>query len=842
MAGSDEERGQTRDVSIPDATLTMSGVEETAATPTPSATPLPPRYRDVGRIASGGFGEVRRVYDTMLERVVAMKILHASVAARARLAARFLAEVKLTAGLSHPGIVAVHDFGRLDDGRLWFTMREVRGRTLGDVVAEVHAAADESGFRETASGWTFRRLVDAFARACQAVAYAHRRGIVHRDLKPDNIMVGELGDVLVMDWGLGRRVTDPDESLGGEGGISGDEPHLTQHGDVLGTPAYMPPEQALGQRELHGPQSDVYALGAILYHLLAGRAPYKGDTRTVLARVIAGPPAPVLETARPLRVPEDLALICERAMRRAIGERYPDAEALAGEIVAWLDGARRREQALAIVARARTLEPEIAALSARAAAMRAEASARLEGVRPFDPLDAKQPGWALEDEAARLDVQAALREAEWLEALHGALTIDPDLPEAHAALAVHYRAELLAAERAHRHEDVVRAEARLRAHDRGQHAALLRGEGSLTLVTDPPGAEVLLERYTLRDRRLVPAFVGALGATPLRDVPLAKGSYRLRITAPGRAEIHYPVLIERAAHWDGRAPGDDEPMPIALPPEGELEADDVYVPAGYAWIGGDPQAGDSLPAQRIWIDGFIVKRFAVTNEEYRAFLDDLLQSGRESDALAACPRAQMGMDGERAVFDRDASGVFVLGVDHLGRALSPDAPVTLVDWFGAAAYAAWYAARTGKPWRLLNELEREKAARGADARLVPMGHHLDARFVCSVESVEKNPVVAGVFDDPLDESPYGVRSLGGNTRDYCENAGRRDGPRVVSGRLVRELAQGDEVRAVRGGSWSSPLEFCRAAARFGNPPAARRLTTGVRIGRSYPAQSVSIAR
>src|SRR5690349_13667053 len=265
------------------------------ASPGPSsvAPTLPPRYRDLGRIASGGFGEVRRVFDTALDRMVAMKILHADVAARPKVAARFLSEVKLTAGLAHPGIVAVHDWGRLDDGRLWYTMREVRGRTLGEVIDDVHEAADDAGFHETPSGWTFRRLVDAFGRVCQAVAYAHRRGVVHRDLKPDNIMVGELGDVLVMDWGLGRRVSDVSDitdiaepsavvdSVAPDAGAEG----LTHHGDVLGTPSYMPPEQALGQLELHGPPSDVYALGAILYHLLAGRPPYKGTALWVLAQV-----------------------------------------------------------------------------------------------------------------------------------------------------------------------------------------------------------------------------------------------------------------------------------------------------------------------------------------------------------------------------------------------------------------------------------------------------------------------------------------------------------------------------------------------------------------------------
>ncbi|HWU88430.1 MAG TPA: serine/threonine-protein kinase, partial [Kofleriaceae bacterium] len=359
----DRPRSVEQTVAVDEPASTPSSARPTApvaATPAPDAPPLPERYRDLGRLASGSFGEVRRVLDTALDRAIAMKILHGDYTDRAHTVARFLAEAKLTAGLTHPGVVAVHDWGRLADGRLWFTMREVRGHTFGEVIDELHASPADAGFRETRSGWTFRRCVDAFARVCQAVAYAHRRGIVHRDLKPDNIMVGELGDVLVMDWGLGRRVGDADEPGASDRPPSLDGPaHLTQHGDVIGTPAYMPPEQALGQRELHGPPSDVYALGGILYHLLCGRPPYRGDISLVLAQVVTGPPPPVIEAAYPRRISVELAAICERAMQRAIEDRYPHAEALAADVVAWLDGARRREQALAVVERAGAMAPEI---------------------------------------------------------------------------------------------------------------------------------------------------------------------------------------------------------------------------------------------------------------------------------------------------------------------------------------------------------------------------------------------------------------------------------------------------------------------------------------------------
>ncbi|HLM73377.1 MAG TPA: bifunctional serine/threonine-protein kinase/formylglycine-generating enzyme family protein [Polyangiaceae bacterium] len=803
---------------------------------------LPDRYEDMGRIASGSFGEVRRVWDRLLARASAVKILWLEHADDERKRERFLAEAEITAGLSHPGIVAVHDRGELADGRPWYAMQEVRGRTLEEAFADLHAGKTPEGFSHSQGPAAFRRAVDRLARAAQAVAHAHRHGIVHRDLKPANIMVGDLGEVLVMDWGLARRLGDPAEPPS-RSQPSGDRPpDRTRDGDVLGTPAYMPPEQARGQRSLHGPQSDVYALGAILYHLLTGSPPYKNLGLAPFRAILAGPPEPIMEVARGgPEPPPPLVALCERAMAAAVEARHPNAGAFCEELLAWLDGALRREQAKIALDAAQAQVPLIAALRDRAAALRAEADALLGGARPFDALEKKEPGWAREDEARVLEVEVALRETAWLEAVHGALSVDPELPEAHAALADHYRELLRQAELAHRPVDAARFEARLRAHDRGRYASVLRGEGTLTLISDPAGASVRLERFVERARRLVPEPAGDLGATPFDRIALPHGSYRLRLSSPGRAEVLVPVLIERGGSWDGAPPGEDSPRPIAMPREGELGPNEVYVPAGWTWIGGDPRAGDSLPGRRVWIEGFVIGRFPVTNAEYIAFLNDLLDQRREAEALAVCPRAQLGMDGERLAFARDERGHFSIdtgndiSLDHLGRAQLADAPVTLIDWHGASAYAAWLSARTGKPWRLPNELEREKAARGVDRRLCPAGNHLDARFMRVLESVERNPAIVSVFEDPLDESPYGARGLGGNTRDYCENAWRRDGPRIEGDRLVREIAQGDEVRAARGGAWSSSIEYSRSATRFGNPPSIRRLTTGARVARSYPS-------
>ncbi|WP_434045547.1 MULTISPECIES: bifunctional serine/threonine-protein kinase/formylglycine-generating enzyme family protein [Sorangium] len=793
------------------------------------------RYEDLGCIGRGGMGEVRRVRDRIMGRVLAMKIQSTEACDATPDRARFLAEARLTAALQHPGIVPVHDCGALADGRLWFTMKEVRGRTLGDVIAEMYAAGGGS-----LSPAALRRAIDTFLRVCEAVAYAHSRGVIHRDLKPANVMIGEFGEVLVMDWGLGRPAA---PALGSPAGADGadviEAAPLTQPGEVLGTLLYMAPEQARGEGDRLGAAADVYALGVVLHEILAGRHPYDGHLAAVWSALLSGGLRPV-EALAPHEVPAELAAICARAMALAPEARYPDAGALAADVRSWLDGARRRERALAIVAKARAIQPELAATRARARALRDEARAILDGLRSFDPAEQKARGWRLEDEAERLDRAASLGQIEWMQILRSALNEAPDLREAHEALADHYAEELVEAEEARDARAAARAEALLRQHDRGRHAVLLAGDGALALTTDPAGAEVSLLRYVERDRRLAPEPARELGPAPL-EVTLPRGSYLLKLRAPGHHEASYPVLIERGRRWDGVRPGEAAPRPVRLLRLGQLGEDDVYVPAGWFLAGGDPDAGDSLPRRRLWCDGFVVRRHPVTNAEYLAFLNALVAAGREDEAIECCPRLALG----RAVpgagpdslrFERCDDGRFRLGCIPTDVQEEPRMPVAFVHWRAAMRYAAWYAAETGAPWRLLNELEREKAARGVDGRCVPWGDFLEPTWACMLGSHEGVAGRRPVDDFPLDESPYGLRGAAGNVRDWCINAWKREGPRTEQGVVLLDPADdGDpDFRAARGGAWSTSPNFCRAAGRFASKPGDRFGGMGFRLARSLP--------
>jgi serine/threonine-protein kinase len=762
-----------------------------------------PRYGMLEPIGEGAMGVVLRVYDTLLDRTLAMKILQHWATRHETSCARFQDEARITARLQHPGIVGAQDFGTLSDGRMWFTMPEVHGRTLTDVLRDVHAASSAESWGES-RGWSLRRLVDAWVRVCDTVAYAHQRAVVHRDLKPDNLMVGTFGEVFVMDWGIARlrEASRPEE------GEVRPTPG-TQAGAVLGTPAYMPPEQARGDQDAVGPASDVYALAAVLYALLSARAPYAelGSARAVLRRLLERGPTPLAELPTP-PLPAELVALVESGMAREPAGR-PSATDLANAGRAWLDGVARRERALEAVVRADALVPRIEALRAEAASLRTEAAALLTPIPAHAPAADKQPGWDLEDRAAQVGRAADLDQIAWRTAIQGALDLVPELPEARARLADHYRDRLVRAERDGVEDEAARCEAMLRAWDDGRHAAFLEGTGALTLHTDPPGAEAVLHRFVRRGRRLVPERVRSLGRTPLDAVELPHGSWLVVLSLPDRPPVRYPVAIGRQAHWDGVRPGGRAAFPVRIPEE----PGEPYVPAGWTCSGGDRDAAEALSSRRLWVDGFRLQRNPVTLEAYARFLDALDGAGRE--ACAPRLRSPDPVLGDRLlVFEggRHRPSGLVDGVRY-----HPDSPVTFVSQVAATTYAAWFAAETGEDWRLPHDQEWEKAARGVDGRCFPWGSHAEPSWFCHLPSHAGEPRGVPATAYPDDLSSYGVHGLAGNVRDWCGNAYDREGP--PDGSLVSACFADEAThRMIRGGSWGSNPWFCRAASRFAGPP------------------------
>ncbi len=797
--------------------------------PTPHGEQRFQRYEDLGLIGKGGMGEVRRVRDPDLNRVMAVKILHAEVAQPQHIA-RFVEEAQVTAQLRHPSIVSVHELGRDEQDRIFFTMEEVRGSTLSEVIEELHAASAPQAWGRTLSGWTLERVVEAFRRACEAVAYAHARGVVHRDLKPANVMLGRFGEVILLDWGLAKVFRQ---------GLSDDLPVVTQRsvddglqtvvGRVMGTPAFMPPEQARGEQDRVGTASDVYALGAILYNVLTGHAPYRGGTSQAVVRsVLNGPPRPVTDFEQAPPIPEHLAAICEKAMAREPTARHYDAMELAQDLGGWLDGSQRRAKALELVARARATLPAALTLDEEASRLRTEARELLEPIGSHEPVDRKRPAWVLEDLAEQLERKASMRVLECIRTLLSALNLAPDLADAHAALAEIYKAQHQRAERDHETEEAERLEVLLKYHDRGEHRAYLDGTGALTLVTDPPGARARLFRYAERDRRLVPELLRELGQTPIERMPLGMGTYLVELSAPGHETVRYPVVIGREEHWDGVAPGESRTRAIRLPREGELGPDDVYVPAGWFQSGDDGTAEDNaLPRRRIWVDAMVFRRLPVTYGDYLEFVNDLQLKGDKRGVQRALPRFE-----QLSLFSQRRSGVWEIRDDLQMFRADPRHPVVMIDWFSARAYADWEAARSGQPWRLPDEISWEKAARGVDGRIYPWGNTLDPTWCNMRDSLTGRPRVTDVGAFPVDESPYGVRDLGGNAMDWCQDAFRMTGPPIHRGRAVVREDPG-QPRCIRGGHFYAIGSISRTSHRYRLDPAYRGYMLGFRLARAW---------
>ncbi len=293
-------------------------------------------YQDLGLLARGGMAEIRRVRDVRLDRTLVKKILPVAVHATpldARLVrrlARFLGEARVMSGLQHPAILTVVDFGVDEQGRPFLVMPEVEGRTLDAVFADLRGGHG--------AGTAMVQVVQTLLPACEAVAYAHACGVVHRDLKPSNIMVGRFGEVRVMDWGLAKRIGEPDRRTPSDGDANPST--WTRTGDQIGTPAYMAPEQASGDRDAVGAHTDQYALGAILYEGLTGRRPFADQltettTLAVLAAIRHSLPTPLHRLAP--NVPPELAAIVSKSIARSPSDRYPTVAAMVEDLRAFLE-------------------------------------------------------------------------------------------------------------------------------------------------------------------------------------------------------------------------------------------------------------------------------------------------------------------------------------------------------------------------------------------------------------------------------------------------------------------------------------------------------------------------
>ncbi|MGD9645475.1 MAG: protein kinase [Pirellulales bacterium] len=638
------------------------------------------RFVLMSELGRGGLGRVRLAFDEQIGREVAVKdllpqSLHASEKIR-----RFIDEARVTGQLEHPGIVPVYATGLDADGNPFYAMKRIGGRTLSQAIREFHRLSETDAARPQA----FSELLTVFVSICRTMGFAHRQQVLHRDLKPQNIIVGDFGEAIVVDWGLAKRFVSPtdstmhadtDEFLPGQNGSPEEDanPHAdaahTRAGTIVGTIPYMSPEQALAQPL--DARSDVYALGAILFEILTGSAPFRGERREVLRRVQRGQVTSPRSVAP--HVPRALAAVCLKAMARQAGDRYQSALELADEIVRyqagepvlayrepWYDRSRRwikRHRTAALAATA-----SVAVFAAVYGAWVWQDHRRIEGYA----LQAAQLASEARDAVAREDLATALARFDSAQLiLARAPQLKPQLAEIeHEREAVaeqHEREQALASAETirddlHRAVDEAQFRTMLAARDAAAAARGVDGRrpagddfalanqaveqglaGNVALWMQSPGTTPPIELLTPRERaavtaksrelRLIAAELAAID--PAAESDRASAERALKLLADIPLEPPLQVLYARRAKYyklagDADAAAEADRLAKAIEPGESL---DFFLLGDEALVADDyPKAADyftqalRLDPERFWAQYFL----AATQ----------LQMGQPRDALA----------------------------------------------------------------------------------------------------------------------------------------------------------------------------------------------------------------
>ncbi|HEY3255323.1 MAG TPA: SUMF1/EgtB/PvdO family nonheme iron enzyme, partial [Polyangiaceae bacterium] len=509
-------------------------------------------------------------------------------------------------------------------------------------------------------------------------------------------------------------------------------------------------------------------------------------------------------------IPLELEEACLKALAKLPEERQSQVRELYRAVQAWLetetDKVRRHTLAEEKVAEARELL-RVYQLQRKVVADLEHKSRELEGsFKSWQSVDEKRALYDADQEVRVGRHQLIDLSTDVVGVLTEALGFERENTAARQLLADYYWDRLIEAESSAQPDQVGFYSRLVRRYHDGRYSRRLAGDGTLTLVTEPPGALVQLSLLADRDLLLRPGPPLFSGTTPIQGLALRPGSYLARVELEGYAPLVYPVYISRNRDWQGS---------IRLQRESEIAPGFCQVPAGPFIEGGDSE-GWSLPRSEPHVSAFAIARHPVTVREYLDFLNDLARTDLELAIQRAPRRAPDG--GGYAIHHAERGFEFEA---HLPENVAElDAPVSSVSWYDAAAYAQWRSAKDQRSYRLPTAREWEKAARGVDGRWFPWGDRFDASLCNIRESTKDGPRVAPVSCFPTDESVYGVRGMAGNMRDWTETASSLG------------ASSTSPLRVVRGGAWYGGRVSARCADRFWFEPNHVYFFVGFRLAYS----------
>jgi eukaryotic-like serine/threonine-protein kinase len=620
-------------------------------------------------------------------------------------------------------------------------------------------------------------LLRYFLQVCNAVDYAHHRGVIHCDIKPANILLGDYGEVLVVDWGLAQSRNHP---LGVRGGTLG----------------YMAPEQMDPKIERLDWRTDVFALGAIIYEILCGVPAFEEARSSDLSAIGKDPnliyKTPLPPSARDARIdiPKEVEDVCMQAIAVTREKRLETVRELANAIEDWIEGTKQKERQRIEADKGADAGDELAERYHEFVESRPEKLTVFRALRadvvPWAGLDEKQDLWDAEDIVRVTDALQVRTFHSAVSAYERALDAVPNHTRARRGLARLYWSELQRAR--HRGETLeqVAYEQLLREVDDGTFMRELQRDGLLELTFGEHAGKVTLAALVEKQRRLVPGTQETITERPQAHRSLPAGRYVVTTSiGDGPHGVCWPVNIE---------PGSLCKIAIDPPELCRANEHEVFVPGGPSRLGGDPLSSESDELVTSDVPSFVIQRFPVTFGEWYEFLDDLKRRGQQFEQYM--PRTPIGLPPEPF-----------------------RVPVFGVSAESAEAYASWLAQRDGLAWRLPTEQEWEKAGRGTDGRIYPWGDHFDATFCKMRDSRPGSPLAEAIGTFEWDVSPYGVRDLAGGVADWCIPDPRRTAPREP-----REVVS-------RGGAWCDWAIDCRLASRRRYLASEHSARVGVRLAR-----------